>query len=334
MMYYEGDKFPQIKGKFVFSTFVGDIYILTLDKITGKIVKEERGKIDTARDKKKDEMKNVEYKGREEFMYRDYYRKDVSAKKKALIKEIVTKAEKTIPPEAKIKSRIGKEEKRLDKASTETQIKDIEKEIGSKLKDLWESPPPSKLQKSQIIPFISEHKIEQRIDEIEKQDVTLEFADKFAEEIRKHNARAGSPKAEGIAKEIRRSQALKELISETKELLRIPESMPKLRPDATKKAKEASKSGNDLIKTISKDVEKFQRISKEIRETRTIGISEKEKMKLSGEKVKIQAIRAKITQSKRELARQIKEIETFNKRVKEDTGKKVEEGFRKLKEKK
>jgi len=41
MMYYEGDKFPQMKGKFVFSTFVGDIYILTLDKITGKIVKEE-----------------------------------------------------------------------------------------------------------------------------------------------------------------------------------------------------------------------------------------------------------------------------------------------------
>ena len=41
MIFYEGDKFPQIKGKFVFASFIGDIFILTLDELTGKIVKEE-----------------------------------------------------------------------------------------------------------------------------------------------------------------------------------------------------------------------------------------------------------------------------------------------------
>ena len=41
MIYYDGEKFPQLKGKFLFASFTGDIYILTLDPLTGNIVKEE-----------------------------------------------------------------------------------------------------------------------------------------------------------------------------------------------------------------------------------------------------------------------------------------------------
>jgi len=41
MIYYDGKKFPQLEGKFLFASYHNGIYILTLDEKTGKIVKEE-----------------------------------------------------------------------------------------------------------------------------------------------------------------------------------------------------------------------------------------------------------------------------------------------------
>jgi hypothetical protein len=42
MIFYDGDKIPQLKGKFLFGTIIGDIIALTLDKLTHKIVIEEQ----------------------------------------------------------------------------------------------------------------------------------------------------------------------------------------------------------------------------------------------------------------------------------------------------
>jgi glucose/arabinose dehydrogenase len=42
MIYYDGDKIPQLKGKFLFGTVSGNIFALTFDKINHKIVMEEQ----------------------------------------------------------------------------------------------------------------------------------------------------------------------------------------------------------------------------------------------------------------------------------------------------
>lgn len=42
MIYYNGDKFPELKGKFLFGTFTGNIYALTIDKDTHKVIKEDQ----------------------------------------------------------------------------------------------------------------------------------------------------------------------------------------------------------------------------------------------------------------------------------------------------
>lgn len=42
MIYYTGDKFPELKGKFLFGTFDDKIYALTIDKGTHHVIKEEQ----------------------------------------------------------------------------------------------------------------------------------------------------------------------------------------------------------------------------------------------------------------------------------------------------
>ena len=39
-IYYTGDKFPELKGKFLFGTFTGDIFVLAIDKNTNQVVEE------------------------------------------------------------------------------------------------------------------------------------------------------------------------------------------------------------------------------------------------------------------------------------------------------
>jgi parallel beta-helix repeat protein len=41
-IYYTGDKFPELKGKYIFGTFTGDIFALSIDKNTNQIVEELR----------------------------------------------------------------------------------------------------------------------------------------------------------------------------------------------------------------------------------------------------------------------------------------------------
>jgi glucose/arabinose dehydrogenase len=41
MIYYDGDKIPQLKGKFLFGTVNGNIFALTLDKLTHRVIMEE-----------------------------------------------------------------------------------------------------------------------------------------------------------------------------------------------------------------------------------------------------------------------------------------------------
>jgi glucose/arabinose dehydrogenase len=41
-IYYDGDKIPQLNGKFLFGTYTGDIYAVKIDKFTGQVTEEER----------------------------------------------------------------------------------------------------------------------------------------------------------------------------------------------------------------------------------------------------------------------------------------------------
>ncbi len=41
-IYYDGDKFPQLKNKFLFATFTGNIYALTLDNSSKQVIEEEK----------------------------------------------------------------------------------------------------------------------------------------------------------------------------------------------------------------------------------------------------------------------------------------------------
>ena len=41
-IYYDGDKIPELKGKFIFGSYVGDIYALTVDKETSRVTNEEK----------------------------------------------------------------------------------------------------------------------------------------------------------------------------------------------------------------------------------------------------------------------------------------------------
>ena len=42
MIYYQGDRFPDLKGKFIFGTFTGDLYALRINPSNGRIITEER----------------------------------------------------------------------------------------------------------------------------------------------------------------------------------------------------------------------------------------------------------------------------------------------------
>ena len=42
VIYYDGEKIPELKGKFLFGTYTGDIYAVKIDKSTGQIVLEEK----------------------------------------------------------------------------------------------------------------------------------------------------------------------------------------------------------------------------------------------------------------------------------------------------
>jgi hypothetical protein len=41
-IYYDKDKIPQLKGKFLFGSYTGDIYALKIDKFTDQVIAEER----------------------------------------------------------------------------------------------------------------------------------------------------------------------------------------------------------------------------------------------------------------------------------------------------
>ena len=42
MIYYEGDKIPLLKDKFIVGSYSGDLYVLRLDKVTKEITEEFR----------------------------------------------------------------------------------------------------------------------------------------------------------------------------------------------------------------------------------------------------------------------------------------------------
>lgn len=76
-------------------------------------VRRVRASVETDRKTQKDYFKKA-YAGREQMMFRDYFRKDTPDTDKGLIREVIAEAGKAIPTEAGIQKRIGNYEKQHD----------------------------------------------------------------------------------------------------------------------------------------------------------------------------------------------------------------------------